>query len=662
VTIVDCNITSNTAIRGGGFIGSDGLINIISSEIMNNRAISDVNDVNDPNDPIVLANGAGLYCWLGGINIRDCNISGNIADFSGGGVYLRDVNTASLINNLIINNGAGRDGGGVSANWFTNSVISNCTFAGNASTGGFGEPNNTGFGGGLYNSYESNCVVTNSIFWNNFALKGSGISLGSGFEFNKTCGTLSVSYSGVKDGLSGIWIDEACTVDWGSGNQIEDPLFVEGPLGRYYLSQISAGEGQDSPYVDAGSDYASVLGFLGHTTRTDEHSDAGIVDIGYHHPGVDPCRLCDLVLDGVINFCDFAVVADRWLDDTCSEGNNWCNGADLTSDMNVDMRDIAFLADCWLAEDTEAPEPDPSEWETEPYLSSAGSITMTAETATDAWGWDVEYYFESVSEGGHDSGWQRSPTYTDGGLTPGVQYGYRVKTRDGVGNETEWSVIRFAGFDSTPPAPAPYIEDINAVSETSVSMTSSMAFDDNEVEYYFESTSFGGHDSGWQDDPNYTDVGLDPNTEYSYRVKARDKSGSQNETDWSDTVVVRTLVSVDLIAPTPDPMTWDPTQDPNGFDGTPREVEIDTDGDGIISFWEYWAQMTATVAIDAGGGPVEYFFECTTDSGFNSGWQASEIYIVQLGRSGQGHRFRVKARDQFHNETAWSTEESADPP
>jgi len=193
-------------------------------------------------------------------------------------------------------------------------------------------------------------------------------------------------------------------------------------------------------------------------------------------------------------------------------------------------------------------------------------------------------------------------------------------------------------------------------------MTSSIAVDENGVEYYFESLTLGGHDSGWQVDPNYTDIGLDPNTEYSYRVKARDQSDFLNETGWSGTVTVRTLVSADLIPPDPDPMTWDPTQDPNGFDGTPREVAIDVNGDGVIGTFEYWAQMTATVAVDAGGGPVEYFFECTTDSGFSSGWQASEIYVVLVGRSGQGHQFRVKARDQFRNETAWSTVERADPP
>ena len=63
--------------------------------------------------------------------------------------------------------------------------------------------------------------------------------------------------------------------------------------------------------------------------------------------------------------------------------------------------------------------------------------------------------------------------------------------------------------------------------------------------------------------------------------------------------------------------------------------------------------MKATEATDANGW-VEYFFESTTESGFSSGWQSSRTYSVLIGRSGQGRRFRVKARDQFGNETEWS--------
>lgn len=65
-------------------------------------------------------------------------------------------------------------------------------------------------------------------------------------------------------------------------------------------------------------------------------------------------------------------------------------------------------------------------------------------------------------------------------------------------------------------------------------MTATIASDESGVEYYFECTAGGGHDSGWQDSPMYEDTGLQAETEYTYRVKARDKSPNQNETAWSN--------------------------------------------------------------------------------------------------------------------------------
>jgi hypothetical protein len=64
--------------------------------------------------------------------------------------------------------------------------------------------------------------------------------------------------------------------------------------------------------------------------------------------------------------------------------------------------------------------------------------------------------------------------------------------------------------------------------------------------------------------------------------------------------------------------------------------------------------MSAAEATDTSGS-VEYYFECTTDSGFNSGWQEARTYQVRVGRRGQGHRFRVKARDAYGNETAFTS-------
>jgi hypothetical protein len=248
-------------------------------------------------------------------------------------------------------------------------------------------------------------------------------------------------------------------------------------------------------------------------------------------------------------------------------------------------------------------------------------------------------------------------------LVPDMEYGFRFRTRDGVkwipddgtrqrGNKTDWSPTRYAGIDTIPPAPAPHIITITADSETSISMESSIAYDTSGVEYYFESISPDVNDSGWQDEPTYTATGLDPNTEYGFRVKARDKSLNRNETDWSAIIYVTTNVPTDLEPPTPDPMEWDMTADANGFTGIPHEINRDGGSFG------YWVDMRAVTATDA-SGVVEYFFECINNSGFSSGWIATPTHSVQIGRGNQGLIFRVKARDAFHNETAWSTEERA---
>ncbi|MHC4750527.1 MAG: right-handed parallel beta-helix repeat-containing protein [Planctomycetota bacterium] len=670
LNIVDCNFADNSSFVGGGLCATHSLAVISGSTIQRNIASPDAdpNTLFDPDDPntfneLKFGAGGGIYSATTDIVVRDCNITHNAASGSGGGLYqFGNSSSSQIINNLITNNLAGRDGGGISANWSANPFIANCTFVGNAASGSFGEPNDSGFGGGFFCSYDSNCVVTDSIFWDNFALNGNQIGVGTGFEYDERPSTLTVSYSNVKAGQSAVWVDDECTLNWGAGNIDGDPLFVIGSLGDYYLSQTDAGQLLNSPCVDVGSDSVGNVGLIGHTTRTDDIPDTGIVDMGYHYLMGEPCRLCDLAYNGIINFHDFALLAEQWLEEDCTAANNWCQGADVTLDTRVDMEDIAFLADCWLVEDTTAPVPDPSRWEIEPYLSSGSSISMTAEAAFDAWGWDVEYYFENVQGDGQDSGWQKSTTYTDRGLAPNVEYGYRVKARDEIGNETEWSDVRYAGeADTTPPAPAPtWSVEPYALSPNSIAMEATPAFDDSGVEYYFENVLGPGTDSGWQDEPNYTDVGadpnvgLDPNTEYGYRVKARDKSPNRNETGWSVIAYVTTPLPADQTAPTPDPMEWDATVDPNGFDGTPREVY------GGGNSFDYWAEMTAAIATDDSGGPVEYFFLCTTASGFSSGWQTDPFYTVLLGRSGQGHIFRVKARDPSGNETAYSLEDVVD--
>ena len=86
--------------------------------------------------------------------------------------------------------------------------------------------------------------------------------------------------------------------------------------------------------------------------------------------------------------------------------------------------------------------------------------------------------------------------------------------------------------DTTPPTPNPmtWATEPYATGSTSIRMVATTASDPSGVEYYFTCTAGGGHDSGWQDSTTYEDTGLQPNTQYTYTVKARDKSVNHNET------------------------------------------------------------------------------------------------------------------------------------
>jgi hypothetical protein len=166
-------------------------------------------------------------------------------------------------------------------------------------------------------------------------------------------------------------------------------------------------------------------------------------------------------------------------------------------------------------------------------------------------------------------------------------------------------------------------------------MAAAVATDESGVEYLFACTSNPLYSSNWQDEPVYHAASV-PKGTYSFVVRVRDKSPAQNTTGDSPDV------AVDLQPPTPDPMQWAEA-------GEPREVY------GGGGTWDYYAEMTAADAEDESGG-VEYYFQCTTESGFSRDWDPSPNYKVLVGRTGQAHRFRVKARDINKNETGYSAE------
>ncbi|MEE9534834.1 MAG: HYR domain-containing protein, partial [Acidimicrobiia bacterium] len=138
-------------------------------------------------------------------------------------------------------------------------------------------------------------------------------------------------------------------------------------------------------------------------------------------------------------------------------------------------------------------------------------------------------------------------TYSDTMVAAATCYGYRVSAINAIGTgtaSTEATVTTppVGPADTVPPVPDPmtWATVPSPTGSSSIAMTATTASDPNGVEYSFMCTLGGCRDSGWQDSAIYVDTGLQPGTQYTYQVKARDKSANQNETGWSSTASATT--------------------------------------------------------------------------------------------------------------------------
>ncbi|MBN1764973.1 MAG: hypothetical protein JW860_06920 [Sedimentisphaerales bacterium] len=335
-----------------------------------------------------------------------------------------------------------------------------------------------------------------------------------------------------------------------------------------------------------------------------------------------------------------------WQDSTTYEDTGLLSEAEYTYRVKVRGAESGYFegvysipASATTLADTEIPQPNPMLWNIPPYGSDVHAMSMSSATASDEG--PVEYYFNNITDPNHDSGWQDSPIYVDEGLDELTSYTYRVQARDKSPNQntTGWSTDETGmTLDGTPPTPDPATwESVpSAIDPYTIGMTASTASDINGVEYYFYNITDPAHDSGWQDSATYEDNGLDPNTEYTYQVNARDTSSNNNETGYSDPASATT--PDDVSTPQPDPMTW--------------EVPPTMHGEHSIT-------MTATTATDE--GEVEYYFYNVTDPTHDSGWQDSATYLDTGLALDSEYTYQVKARDKSPNlnETGYSDPASA---
>lgn len=260
---------------------------------------------------ITNCNSSGADIWYSTLRMNRCTISNNSNDLGGAGImnwqsflmmeycvvennnlYGTDIlygagvfsfgNYLEMHHCVISNNTIHSDppyyepGEGAGIFIQSNASIENCLITGNTAENG-----NIG---GVYCASGDNVTIRNCTITDN---ENRGIDTGSSYTSIWDCTIWDESRIGPNSEIS--YCDLMNFVQ-GEGNISQDPLFVAGPDGDYYLSQTASGQSVQSPCVDAGTIDASACRIGDETmdqrtTRIDRVTDSNIIDLGYHYSG-----------------------------------------------------------------------------------------------------------------------------------------------------------------------------------------------------------------------------------------------------------------------------------------------------------------------------------------------------------------------------------------
>ncbi len=284
-----CSAGANDGYGGAIFLGgaSNSSPEITACEIINSIA------------PNSASNGGGI--WIGNNVapiIYNCDIIGGHASF-GGGIFCNGYSTqcAPIISTVQISSCTAGDGAGIYTRGSTVLTVSNCVIVDN-------EASNKG--GGLYARDTSTSTQLNNItFSGNSAYWDASTSYGAGihvYDAQVTVINSILFYDSpleiVVEGGSGAVNATYCDIQggWtGTGNFTLIPRWTSGPYGDYYLSETAAGQVYHSPCIDAGSGPAHTTCWFtmfgsqcadSMTTRSDQFTDTGTVDLGMHWPRI----------------------------------------------------------------------------------------------------------------------------------------------------------------------------------------------------------------------------------------------------------------------------------------------------------------------------------------------------------------------------------------
>jgi hypothetical protein len=644
LSITNCTFAMNLAENDGG----GGIYNYQSNISLNNCTFN--------KNSVQFDKGGGLYNDESDPNVYNCTFIENIAD-NGGGIYNR-YSSPTIINCAFIGNSAGLGGGMNNFNRSnSNPTLINCLFTGNRARSS---------GGGVYN-YWGEPILTNCTFTWNSADEGNALACRSDHDRN----TVTLTNCILWDGGNEIWNSELSIVNasysnikggwFGEGNIDENPQFVDmlGPDNTTGTKDDNLRLSSTSPCVDAGDP-----NYTPESEETDLDGYSRIVnrriDMGaYEFHGIiyvdDDAPYDTRQGEPQIDYPEEDGTEARPFDTIQEAIDIAADGYIILVKPGVYNR-IDFLGKAITIAGTEGA----AIIETSSEEQIAGSLPngVTFHTGEGPGSVLTNFIIRkcgtaiSLNYGSSPSLYNLTIVENDFGIAA-----YEISDPD-IRNCILWNNTNGDLFQCQ--ARYSCVES-GAQGEGNISINP-LFVDAANGDYHLKSEGWRWNSDSkswtWDDvtsqcidagDPAFP-LGDEPmsvprDPENLYGINRRINIGAFGGTTQASMPPIEWSIIEDNNPPIPDPAQW-------ALGGAPREVNI---GGGEFNFW---VQMTAIEATDDSGS-VEYFFECTTESGFSSGWQTSNEYSVLIGRGEQNLRFRVKARDLYLNETDFSEERTA---
>ena len=214
------------------------------------------------------------FTWLAveihdayGLRLIDCWL---VDSKRGPGLWGYELSQELELRNCVIahNDHLGYPGGGMYISSLYRMWLFGCTIAHNRARKGAAI-----YGAGIGNIKMSSNIIAHNEATNSLGVGGVFVNIPSGNE-------CIVEYNDFWDNKGG---DYGGSIRIGEHNMYRDPIFVDGPEGEYYLSQVAAGQSGNSACLDRADPEMAVYG----TTRTDHVPDDGRGDLGYHRLRTD---------------------------------------------------------------------------------------------------------------------------------------------------------------------------------------------------------------------------------------------------------------------------------------------------------------------------------------------------------------------------------------